>query len=104
MEIIVTDNNFNETISSEKLVMVDFWATWCNPCRMLAPIVEEIADEYKDRLVVGKCDIDENMAAAQQLRIMSIPTLAFFRRGELITMTVGYKQKAELKELIDSLL
>lgn len=104
MEKIITDSNFLETIKSSKVVMVDFWATWCNPCRMLAPVVEEIADEYKDRIVVGKCDIDENEELPAQLGIMSIPTLIFFKDGEIAKTSVGYKDKAAIKEIIDGLL
>lgn len=104
MEKIVTDSNFAEVIRTDRLVMVDFWATWCNPCRMLAPVVEEIADEYKDRIVVGKCDVDENPEVTSALRIMSIPALIFFKNGEIVKTAVGYKEKEDLKEIIDSLL
>jgi len=104
MEIKITDSNFLETLQTDKLVMVDFWASWCNPCRMLGPVVEEIAEEYDGRVVVGKCNVDDNMIVPQQLRIMSIPALMFFKNGKLVQSSVGYRGKEELKELIDSLL
>lgn len=104
MEKTVTDANFLETLRTDRLVMVDFWAAWCNPCRMLGPVVAELAEEYDGRMTVGKCNVDENMVIPQQLRITSIPALMFFKDGRLVSTSVGYKDKAELKELIDSLL
>jgi len=104
METVVTDSNFAEIIKTDKLVMIDFWAVWCNPCRMLAPIVEEIADDYKDRIVVGKCEVDDNPNVTAALRIMSIPALVFFKNGEIVMTSVGYKEKENLQEIIDNLL
>jgi len=104
MEVVVTDSNFAEVIKSDKLVMIDFWAVWCGPCQMLSPVVEAIADEYKDRMVVGKCNVDDCDIVPAKLGIMSIPALFFFKNGEIVAKSVGYRGKDELKSQIDSLL
>jgi len=86
----VTDENFeDEVIGSELPVLVDFWAVWCGPCRMVAPFVEQIAEEYKDRLKVAKLNVDENQAVPAKYGIMSIPTLLLFKGGELKETIVG---------------
>ena len=83
--VTLTDDNFEtEVNSSEKPVLVDYWATWCGPCKMVGPIVEEIAIEFSDQLKVGKLDVDSNQASAAQQNVMSIPTLAIFKGGELV--------------------
>lgn len=86
---------------SEKAVLVDFWATWCGPCRMLSPVVEEVAEEQADRLNVGKVNVDECPELAQMFGVMSIPTLLLFKGGELVSKSVGYMPKAQLEELIE---
>jgi thioredoxin 1 len=96
--------NFNEEINNtEKLVLVDFYATWCGPCKMLAPVVSEIAEEYKEKLEVYKVNIDENQELALKYDIMSIPTLMFFKNGEVINTSVGFRSKSELKDTINNL-
>ena len=98
-----TDDNFkNEVDASEKPVLVDYWATWCGPCKMVGPIVEEIAIEYSDRLKVGKLDVDTNQTSAAQQNVMSIPTLAIFKGGELVAQQVGALSKTKLTEFIES--
>lgn len=82
-------------------VLVDFWAAWCGPCRMLAPIVEELAGEYGERLKVTKLDVDENPVTAGKYGIMSIPTLLVFKGGEPVEKIVGYRTKRELKAILD---
>ena len=83
--VTLTDDNFDSEVnSSEKPVLVDYWATWCGPCKMVGPIVEEIAIEFSDQLKVGKLDVDSNQASAAQQNVMSIPTLAIFKGGELV--------------------
>ncbi len=96
--------NFNEEINNtEKLVLVDFYATWCGPCKMLAPVVSEIAEEYKEKLEVYKVNIDENQELALKYDIMSIPTLMFFKNGEVVNTSVGFRSKSELKDTINNL-
>ena len=99
----LTDDNFeNEVDASEKPVLVDYWATWCGPCKMVGPIVEEIAIEYSDRLKVGKLDVDSNQASAAKQNVMSNPTLAIFKGGELIAQQVGALSKNQLTQFIES--
>ena len=101
--VTLTDDNFEtEVNSSEKPVLVDYWATWCGPCKMVGPIVEEIAIEFSDQLKVGKLDVDSNQASAAQQNVMSIPTLAIFKGGELVAQQVGALSKAQLTEFIES--
>lgn len=104
MEIKITDANFAEILNGEKPVVVDFWATWCGPCRALAPVVEELAGEYDGKAVVGKCNVDENEDLPMKYGIRNIPTLLFFKGGELVDRLVGAAPKAEIAKKIDALL
>ena len=89
-EIILNDSNFEqEVLKSDKPVLVDFWATWCGPCRMLAPLISQIAIKFSDRIKVGKVDVDENPALAGSFGISSIPTLILFKDGKIISQRVG---------------
>ena len=100
--IELTADNFEELVlKSEKPVLVDFWAAWCGPCRMVAPVVAEIAAEKEDVLSVGKLNVDEQPAIAQRYRVMSIPTLILFKNGEAAAVTVGAMSKAELLKRIE---
>jgi thioredoxin len=93
----VTDASFaDDVLTSEKPVLVDFWATWCGPCKMVAPVLEEIATENKDKLTVAKLDIDENPGIARDYQVMSIPTLILFQSGKPVKQIVGAKPKAAL--------
>ncbi len=93
----VTDGNFNkEVINSDKKVLVDFWAEWCGPCRMVAPVVEEIAKEYSADVKVAKLNVDENQSTASRYGIMSIPTMLVFENGKLQDKLVGYMPKDKL--------
>jgi len=98
----VTERDFDaQVIQSDVPVLVDFWAEWCGPCRMIAPIVEDLAGEYEGRLKVVKVDVDENNALAYRYGVMSIPTLGIFKGGQLVERLVGYMPKPELKKRID---
>ncbi|MBD5252473.1 MAG: thioredoxin [Bacteroides sp.] len=101
-----TDQNVHEIIASGKPVVIDFWATWCGPCVRMAPIVEELAQEYEGSVVIGKYNIEEENDLAMKYRIMSIPTILFFKNGEQISSLrmAGAQQKADLKARIEELL
>lgn len=101
-EITLTNENFeNEVINSNKTVLVDFWASWCGPCKMIAPVLLEIADEYEGKVVVGKVNVDEQPALASRFGIMSIPTLLLFREGKIVQSMVGYHTKSDIAEMLD---
>lgn len=101
----VSDSNFGLEVEQSSLpVLVDFWATWCGPCRMMAPVLEEIAGDYANTLKVAKVNVDENRSTAGKYGIMSIPTLVLFKNGVPVERLVGYMPKPELKKRIDSLL
>ena len=103
--IVLEDSNFEQVVLQAKIpVMVDFWAQWCGPCRMVAPVIEELAQEYEGRVSFGKVDVDQNPKIASQYGIMSIPTLLLFKDGKPITNIVGFRPKAELKQSLDDVL
>lgn len=101
MEKKFTTENFStEVLASDKVVLVDFYADWCGPCRMVAPVVEQIAEEYADRAVVGKLNVDENEEIAVRYGVMSIPTLIAFKNGEVVGKLVGVQPKEVIERLI----
>jgi thioredoxin 1 len=99
--IELNNENFTETVESNKPVLVDYWAEWCGPCKMVAPILEEVATDMSDKLTVGKVDVDENQELAAQLNIMSIPTLVLFKDGEVVDQAVGALSKAQLLSFLE---
>ena len=100
----LTDANFEtEVLNSQQPVLVDFWAEWCGPCRMIAPLIDELAEEYKGRLKVGKVDTDSNRATSMRFSINAIPTLLVFQKGQLVQRLQGVRGKKELKGMLDTL-
>ena len=102
MAKIATNTSFDGLLDSEKLVIVDFWATWCGPCRMLSPLLDEVEEEMADKIVVVKVNVDDADEIAMRYRIMSIPTLLFFKDGQLVDKTVGAMPKNLLVEKINA--
>lgn len=101
----VDESNWEaEVIQSPELVMVDFWAVWCGPCQMVAPLMEELATEYAGKVRVRKLNTDENPEVSGRFQVMSIPTILFFKNGQLVEKIVGARPKRQFKEVIDSLL
>lgn len=104
MAKVFTDSNVKEAIASGKPVVVDFWAEWCGPCRMVVPIIEELATEYEDKVIIGKLNVDENSEAPSEYGIRNIPTILFFKDGELVDKHVGAASKTLLEDKIKALL
>lgn len=101
MEVTITKDNFEvEVLRSEIPVLVDFWATWCGPCRMLAPVIGEIAEEYAGTVKVGKVNVDEEPELAMQFRVDSIPTVMLFKEGRLVNTTVGFRPKEQITAML----
>ena len=104
-EFQFSDANFDgEVTKSDKPVLVDFWAPWCGPCRILAPLVDELAQEYSGKIKVGKLNTDDNAEVATTFRISAIPTLLFFKNGKVVDQLVGVHPKPEIKKRLDALL
>ncbi len=100
-ELKITKGNFeDEVMKADKPVLIDFWATWCGPCRMLAPVIEEIAKEYDGEVVVGKVNVDEEPELAAAFQVASIPMLAVIRDGKVVNTAVGYRPKEDVEKLL----
>lgn len=97
----ITSDNFDSVIASNDVVMVDFWASWCGPCKMLGPVVEEVADDYAGRVVVGKVNVDDCPDLAERFGIMSIPSVFVFKAGKIVDKMIGFRQKAQLAAALD---
>ena len=105
MALEITDSNFEETVlKSDKPVLVDFWAAWCGPCRMVGPIIDELSEEYEGKAVVGKVDIDSNQQYAAQFGVRNIPTVLVFKNGELVDRKVGVSSKNDYAQALDRLI
>ena len=104
MEVVITKENFENLKNGDKPLVVDFWATWCGPCRMISPIISKLAEKYDGKIVVGKCDVEENEDMAVTFGIRNIPTILFFKGGEIVDKMVGAQSEAKLEEKFLSLL
>ena len=105
MALEITDSNFEETVlKSDKPVMVDFWAAWCGPCRMVGPIIDELSKEFEGKAIIGKVDIDSNQQYAAQFGVRNIPTVLVFKDGELVDRKVGVSSKNDYAQAIDKLI
>lgn len=102
MAKIATNTTFDELLQDSRLVIVDFWATWCGPCRMLSPLLDEVEEQMADKIVVVKVNVDDADEVAAQFRIMNIPTLLFFKGGQIVDKTVGAMPKSALVERINA--
>ena len=102
MAIIATNSSFDSLLEGEKLVIVDFWATWCGPCRMLSPLLDEVEEEMADKITVVKVNVDDADEIAMRYRIMSIPTLVFVKNGKMVDRTVGAMPKSALVQRIEA--
>ncbi len=104
MALEITDSNYKEILAEGKPVVIDFWAPWCGPCKMVGPIIDELAAEYEGKAIIGKCDVDDNDDVASEFGIRNIPTVLFFKDGQLVDKQVGSAPKATYVAKIDALL
>ena len=104
MEVTITSENFESLKNGEQPLVVDLWATWCGPCRMVGPVISELAQEYDGRIVVGKCDVEENEELSMEFGIRNIPTILFFKGGQVVDKIVGAQAKARIQEKFEALL
>ena len=104
MAMEITDANFKELVSGDKPVVVDFWAEWCGPCRMITPIIEELAAEYEGKAIIGKVNVDENDEITGKFGIRNIPTILYFKNGEMVDKFVGAAQKSVLEDKLKAIL
>ncbi len=103
MALAIDSSNFETLAKGDKLVIIDFWAQWCGPCKALGPVVEELAQEYENEVIIGKCDVDENAELAAQFGVMNIPMLVFLKNGEMADALVGLVSKDNIVKKIEAL-
>ena len=104
MEVKITSENFESLKNGKEPLVVDFWATWCGPCRMVGPVISKLAEKYDGKIVVGKCDVEENEDLASEFGIRNIPTILFFKGGDVVDKVVGAQSEAKLDEKFQTLL
>ena len=104
MEVTITSENFKSLKNGDQPLVVDFWATWCGPCRMVAPIITKLAEKYDGKITIGKCDVEENEDLAAEFGIRNIPTILLFKNGDVVEKIVGAQTEAKLDEKFQSLL
>ena len=104
MALNIKDDNFEAIVAEGKPVVLDFWATWCGPCKQIAPYIEELAEEYKDTVNIGKCDVDDNADLPAQFGVRNIPTVLFIKNGEVVDKQVGAAPKATFEEKLKAIL
>ncbi len=102
MALQITDANYDQVVDTDKLVVIDFWAEWCGPCKKIAPIVEELATEYADKAIIGKCDVEENTTITSKFAVRNIPTLLFIKNKEVIDKLVGAVPTEKIREKLDA--
>ena len=103
-EIKFTDDNYNEYFSQDRLIVIDFWATWCGPCRMVGPVIESLANDYEGKAAIGKIDIEENDSLTEEYGIRNVPTVLFFKNGQLVDKVVGAGPRAMYEDKLKALL
>ena len=104
MAVVINNDNFQKEVKeSDKIVLVDFFATWCGPCKMLSPVLDQVADELKDKVVIGKLDIDESLDLAKEYGVMSVPTMILFKDGKEVERIVGLRQKTQIIDAINNI-
>jgi len=104
MEVTITSENFESLKNGNEPLVVDFWATWCGPCRMVGPVISKLAEKYDGKIVVGKCDVEDNEDLASEFGIRNIPTILFFKGGDVVDKVVGAQSEAKLDEKFQTLL
>ncbi|MCQ2960292.1 MAG: thioredoxin [Bacteroidales bacterium] len=102
MALQITDANYDEVVSTDKLVVIDFWAEWCGPCQKISPVITALAEEYEGKVVIGKCDVEENTEITSKFSIRNIPTILFIRNNEVVDKLVGAVPTDKIKEKIEA--